>query len=91
MLVELTSGVQDVTPEELGLGTRIRCDPLVYFNLAKNICEQNKNNPEFRDLNWYLNSKKNTDREYRNLVSLQSFCTKPVKYHALFKNEWIRR
>jgi len=71
-----------------GLGVRIRCEPLVYFNIAKGICRELGDTGE---LDVGLVARRTTDTRYRSLVSVPDFCRRDLDYDVWHHNDWIDR
>jgi hypothetical protein len=72
---------------KLPLDTRIACDPIVFYNRARNLCRQ----PErtFRDLDLYLLARRATDRDLRPVIAVQDFCARDLRYNPFWHNPWI--
>lgn len=70
------------------LGVRIRCEPLVYFDLAKGLC---RDLPPGSDLDVSLVARRTTDTHYRSLMSITQFCSRDLDYDVWHHNDWIDR
>ena len=79
---ELTHSFQD-------LGARVKCDPYMYFNMAKNLCNKLRADPQFADLDLYFQNKRTTDPEFKMRVSQKAFCEADHHYSVLSANSWI--
>lgn len=90
MLVHSGADLIEVSRPAERFAVRTRCDPIVYFNWAKNLCDENASTPGF-DLDLYLVSKRTTDAAYAPVLSLPGFCTSPVTYDVLTPNPWIHK
>lgn len=74
------------------LAPRIRCDPAVYFGQAKALCRSvKKDNPSFIDLDLALKSRRWSDKEFKNVIDSESFCSKNLDYSLFGMNDWISR
>jgi len=69
-----------------GLGVRIRCDPLVYFNTAQGLCRELGPGG---DLDLSLVSRRETDTFYQPVLSVTDFCSKKLTYDTWFHNGWM--
>lgn len=56
------------------LGTRLRCDPLIFLNQAHQLCRRNKIHPEFTKLSFSLMSKRTTDIHYHKILDIADIC-----------------
>ena len=68
---------------------RIRCDPIVYWNLANGLCRRNAASPDFQDLDLELRSKRPRDEALRPVVAVESFCRTRPGYDLWRHNAWI--
>ena len=71
------------------LAVRIHCDPYIYFNRAKKICQFYKTDKNFIDLNLILLSKLKSSIHYTTLINEKNFCSKKLSYSTWRKNKWI--
>jgi len=75
---------------KLALDTRIACDPVVFYNRARNLCRRPDTAPvAFRDLDLYVFARRATDTALRPLIALPGFCSRAVTYDPFRHNEWI--
>jgi hypothetical protein len=75
---------------KLRLDTRIACDPVVFYNRARNLCRKPETAPvAFRDLDLYLSARRATETAMRPLIALEGFCARNVRYHPFRHNGWI--
>ena len=75
---------------KLPLDTRIACDPVVFYNRARNLCRRPETAPvAFRDLDLYLWARRATETNLRPLIALERFCSRTVSYHPFRHNDWI--
>lgn len=70
---------------------RIRCDPAVYFSIARRNCWERRDDPAFDDLDLLLQSRRQTEAEMRTVVDIRSFCAEEPTYRMLWPNRWINR
>ncbi len=69
---------------------RLRCDPIVYLSLLKNLCEEQiKSRRDFIDIDFTLDSKKTSAKEMTRVLSLENACRNPRHYSIFTTNEWI--
>ena len=75
---------------KLHLDTRIACDPVVFYNRARNLCRRPETAPvPFRDLDLYLSVRRSTEAALRPVIALENFCSQNVRYHPFRHNRWI--
>ena len=70
---------------------RIRCDPVVYFSIARRTCWERRSDPTFVDLDLLLESRRQTAEEMRTVVDIRGFCALNPSYRMLWPNRWINR
>jgi len=69
---------------------RIACDPVLYFNLARNECRRlDVRKPKAIDLDLNLKSRRTTDPQLRDVIHIPNFCTSDVTYDMWRPNDWI--
>lgn len=68
------------------LGTRTMCDPIVFYNRARNLCRRG----DLRDLDLVVWAGRVTDAEMKQLIDIPSFCSKDIRYSPFRHNAWIR-
>jgi hypothetical protein len=86
---------EHVLQETKRLPHRSRCDPLVYFNIAKNQCENieagNRRAPAgVVDLDLSLRSKRNSAANYQQIIDIERFCATGPSYDVWRHNPWIQ-
>jgi hypothetical protein len=75
---------------KLPLDTRIACDPIVYFNRARNLCRQrDEGRVAFEDLDLFLTARRASDGEMKRVIATRSFCSKGERYDPFRHNAWI--
>jgi len=75
---------------KLPLDTRIACDPIVYFNRARNLCRQRDGGRvAFVDLDLFLSARRSSDGEMKRVIDTKDFCTKGERYDPFRHNAWI--
>jgi hypothetical protein len=72
---------------KLPLDTRIACDPLVFYNRARNLCRER--GEAFVDLDLYLLARRATDPAFRRVIAVEGFCDRGLTYSPLWHNGWI--
>ncbi|MFN2427112.1 MAG: hypothetical protein ABR587_11775 [Candidatus Binatia bacterium] len=68
---------------------RIACDPILFFNLAREKCRGSDRKARVVDLDLSLRSRRTTDGEFRDVIDLRNFCTSGVTYDMWRPNDWI--
>ena len=75
---------------KLPLDTRIACDPIVYFNRARNLCRQrDAGRVAFEDLDLFLSARRTSDGEMKRVIATRGFCAKGERYDPFRHNAWI--
>jgi hypothetical protein len=65
---------------------RSRCDPVIYFDIAKNRCAETGG---AADLDVSLRARRNSDAEYRPVIDVKGFCQANPSYDVWRHNSWI--
>ena len=77
---------------ETGRGSaRVRCDPIVHFNVARALCRQGIEQGRWTDVDLSLRSRRTTDSLLRPVVEVEEFCRQPLTYDLWRPNPWILR
>lgn len=86
------------------LAQRVRCDPIIFFDLAKNGCRQielSRRNPESEeiqqsrqyadvvDFDLSVKSRRSSDPQYHQIIDLRNFCATNPTYDMWRHNAWI--
>jgi hypothetical protein len=75
---------------KLPLDTRIACDPIVFFNRARNLCRQrDAGRLAFQDLDLFLTARRSSDGEMKRVIDTKGFCAKGERYDPFRHNAWI--
>ena len=75
---------------KLPLDTRIACDPIVYFNRARNLCRaRDAGRVAFEDLDLFLTARRASDGEMKRVIARRGFCAKGERYDPFRHNAWI--
>lgn len=69
-----------------GLGVRIRCEPLVYFNVAHGMCRKLGASG---DIDLGLVSRRATDTWYQPVVSVTDMCARDLEFDVWHHNDWM--
>lgn len=73
------------------LDGRIACDPVVWYNRARNLCRQRDAPPgAFLDLDLFLWARRATDAEMKAVIAVEGFCARGIRYNPFWHNAWIR-
>ena len=78
----------DTLAEARRLPHRSRCDPLIFFNLAKNSCR--RRGPNILDLDLRLRARHSSDPELRQVLDVKQFCAADPTYDMWRHNGWIQ-
>jgi hypothetical protein len=91
-MLETPRGIVDRIDLVGALATRIHCDPIVYLDRARALCEQIRHaGATAIDVDLELDSKRSSDARLRPVLRLRHFCSAPPDYSAFGFNRWIRR
>jgi hypothetical protein len=72
------------------LTARIECDPIVYYNLAKDYCYESEETFRSSDFDLVLKSRRQGRGPFQTIVSVPSFCAVNPSYTMWRHNWWIR-
>ncbi len=85
-----TDGTATRRDLKLPLDTRIACDPIVYFNRARNLCRQrDAGHLAFADLDLFLSARRSSGGEMKRVIDTKGFCAKGERYGPFRHNAWI--
>jgi hypothetical protein len=77
---------------ETGRGSaRVRCDPIVHWNVARALCRQGAAHGRWTDLDLSLRSRRTTEEALRPIVEVERFCRANPSYDLWRPNPWIGR
>ena len=72
------------------LDTRIACDPIVYWNRARNLCRRRDAGlVAFQDLDLFLTARRTSDGEMKRVIATLGFCARSERYDPFRHNAWI--
>jgi hypothetical protein len=72
----------------LPLDTRIACDPVVYYNRARNLCRERARSG-VRELDLYLWARRATSPAFQRIIAVEDFCGRQIRYNPFWHNPWI--
>jgi hypothetical protein len=78
------STLREVSDLHPTVGIRIRCDPVRYLSVAKNLCRETKG-----ELDTYLLARRTTDATTTNVFALEDLCAAPKEFASFAHNDWI--
>jgi hypothetical protein len=82
-----TTARRDLKPP---LDTRIGCDPIVYWNRARNLCRRRDAGlVAFQDLDLFLTARRTSDGEMKRVIATPGFCARGDRYDPFRHNAWI--
>lgn len=73
------------------IGTRIRCEPYLYLEFARRLCEDYKQSNDFAVVDLYLQSRLSSETDFRPIVELKDVCKLNPSFNPLWINSWIDR
>lgn len=85
-----TDQSDDVALQPPLLNDRNKCDIVIYWRLAEQLCHWSKNNSDIHQIDLNLVSK-SPDSEWKPIVNFTDFCRQKVPFSVLFPNTWINR
>jgi len=86
-LADGTTARRDLKPP---LDTRIGCDPIVYWNRARNLCRRRDAGlVAFQDLDLFLSSRRTSDGAMKRVIATPGFCARGDRYDPFRHNAWI--
>ena len=71
----------------LGLPVRTACDPAVLYARGRTVCARSGRDAE---VDLHLASRRSSDKQLREIVSLRDFCRQMPEYRWWRHNDWIR-
>jgi hypothetical protein len=74
----------EIRKETTKLPHRSRCDPLIYYAIARNACAS-----AGADFDLSLRSRRNSSAGYTQVLDLRAFCAAPPHYALWRHNDWI--
>jgi hypothetical protein len=86
-LADGTTARRDLKPP---LDTRIGCDPIVYWNRARNLCRRRDAGlVAFQDLDLFLTARRTSDGAMKRVIATPGFCARDERYDPFRHNAWI--
>ena len=88
--LHLADGTTTRRDLKLPLDTRIGCDPIVYWNRARNLCRRRDAGlVAFQDLDLFLSSRRTSDGAMKRVIATPGFCARRDRYDPFRHNAWI--
>ena len=69
--------------------TRVRCDPIVYLSVVRELCRQGATQGRWTDVDVSLRSRRVTEPLFRPVMELERFCGQGLRYDVWRPNAWI--
>ncbi len=69
--------------------TRVKCEPTVFYNVAKNWCRKLASSANFLDLDLYLDAARARSSTLKPLIAQKNFCRAGLKNRLFGSNSWI--
>ncbi|WP_291516322.1 hypothetical protein [Bdellovibrio sp. ArHS] len=82
---------EDMPLQPPWLITRTKCDAMVYWRLAQNICSWTKKDPSVVQVDLYIPVRYEHTEEWQPLVAATDVCNKELTYSSFFPNTWINK
>jgi hypothetical protein len=86
--VHAGSVIRETSDLHPDVGVRVQCDPIRYWNRARNLCLEGEVDGDIR-VETYLVSKRQTDESYLRVFGITDFCGSPPDLALLAHNDWI--
>ena len=83
-IVEKNGLSAQIRKDQMKLGTRIQCDPIVYISQIRSLCQKNSKTKDFEKLTFSLVSKRLTDKNYQPVLFFSDACAEASLYLAEF-------
>src|SRR5262249_11206054 len=75
---------------KLKLDTRVACDPIVFYNRARNLCRGDAaGRRAFEDLDLILLARRSTEPDLKPVIEIENFCTRNIPSSPLWHTPWI--
>ncbi len=75
MVAKTAQGTAHIRRPMKNLGTRLKCDPLVFLNQAHQLCRQNAEKKEIEKLSLTLFSKRITQKKFIKVLDIHDVCS----------------
>jgi hypothetical protein len=75
----------------VGGTARVRCDPLVHFNLARAFCREGAASGRWTEVDLSLRARRTSGTALRSVIDLVGFCAANPTYDVWRHNAWIKR
>lgn len=89
LVVKYANESYEVPAETADLAARIACDPIVYWNLGRRLCRENKDRAGFRDVDILLTARRASVEASTTVMAVRDFCARAPAYNTLFANAWV--
>jgi hypothetical protein len=89
-LHDAQGGTRRIRMETARGSTRVRCDPIVHFNIARALCRQGASHGQWTEVDLSLRSRRTTDPDLRPVVEIEGFCRANPTYDVWRPNSWIK-
>ncbi len=71
------------------VGTRIRCEPYLYLEFARRLCEYNRKNNDAASVSLFLQTRLSSESNFHPTVKLDDICKSSPSFNPLWSNPWI--
>ena len=68
---------------------RVRCDPILYIDQMKRICDEFNINNQKGEVSYYQIAKRKSESTFTQTVAIENFCSNPVRFSLFGWNKWI--
>ncbi|MBS1968794.1 MAG: PQQ-binding-like beta-propeller repeat protein [Bdellovibrionales bacterium] len=72
-------------------GTRIRCEPYVYLEFARRLCEDYQKNNDFAVVDIHMQSRLSSEQNFQPIVDINDVCKKEPHFNPFWANSWIKK
>ncbi len=91
-VVEMGAGrYQQLQIRTESIGAGIRCEPYLYLEFARRLCEDfaHEGNPAIVDI--HLQSRLSSENNFSPIVDQKNICQSKIRFNPLFSNSWIEK
>jgi hypothetical protein len=90
-LHDADGGTRRVKLTGLGGPARTRCDPIVFFSVARTLCREGTAEGRWVDLDLSLRARRISEPALRPVIAVDGFCRRDLRYDVWRPNAWIMR
>ncbi len=81
-------GHQETLPVQFQTSARMKCDPIVMYGIAKNLCRE-RQDKKLSDFDVSMKTRHSDEMTLKQIVNIKNFCSSDIAYNPLWHNSWI--